>query len=272
MDALRCSVAVPTAEQHHSAFLNAIYLWACYISRPEALSQNEDHYLRLALEAMPDAIQKGLYVDAIRASCLLSTYLLSTGRLAEGAYHASAAAALADQLGLGKQVKESDMLDIKRFKTDMYEADRILAFWQVYNLDRCWSILLEKRPVIPDESRKLITVPWPQDVSEYKMVSGVFGGGLWAHCGFSTLRDAHKLCFKGRVNAFSQGPTIQAFLAGSISASGFSAAALRVKGSALLSQADALSASWYRSGQCGFADHFSEVIGLMRSANRRETF
>lgn len=168
MEALRQSVALPITEQRHATLLNAIYLWACFISRPEDLSQNEDHYIRLSLEAMPDALNTGRYIDAIRASCLLSTYFLSNGRLPEGAYHASAAAALADQLGMGKQGE----MDTKSFKTDAYEADRILAFWQVYNLDRCWSVALKKQPVLTDglSSRKMITAPWPQEISDYKMV------------------------------------------------------------------------------------------------------
>ncbi|KAF6761179.1 hypothetical protein DFP72DRAFT_1062206 [Ephemerocybe angulata] len=218
MEVLRQSVALPITEQRHSTFLNAIYLWACFISRPEALSQNESHYLRLSLEAMPDALHKGKYIDAIRASCLVSLYFLSTGRFPEGAYHASAAAALADQLGLGKQAENLEMLDIKSFKTDAYEADRLLAFWQVYNLDRCWSVVLEKEPVIVDSGQ-----PSQDD-----------------HCPVATgnrrVQD---------VNSVSQGPTIQAFLAGSISANGFSTAALRVKASALLSQVDRLTADWY---------------------------
>lgn len=168
LEGLRQSIAVPVAEQRHAALLNAIYLWACFISRPEDLSQNEDHYLRLSLEAMPDALNTGRYIDAIRASCLLSMYFLANGRLAEGAYHASAAAALADQFGMGRQSE----MDTKSFKTDPYEADRILAFWQVYNLDRCWSVALKKRPVLADglSPRNMITVPWPQEIADYKMV------------------------------------------------------------------------------------------------------
>ncbi|KAJ3537951.1 hypothetical protein NMY22_g5379 [Coprinellus aureogranulatus] len=216
MDALRQSIAVPITEQRHATLLNAIYLWACFVSRPEDLSQNEDHYLRLSLEAMPDALNTGRYIDAIRASCLLSMYFLTNGRLPEGTYHASAAAALADQLGMGRQGE----MDTKSFKTDAYEADRILAFWQVYNLDRCWSVALKRRPVLADglHPQHMITAPWPQEISDYKMGHAVNVG---------------------------QGPTIQAFLGGQISANGFSTAALRVKASALLSQADRLTEGWY---------------------------
>jgi len=172
MDALRRSIAVPVAEQRHATFLNAIYLWACFVSRPEPLSQNEDHYLRLSLDAMPDALQTGRYVDAIRASCLLSLYFLTIGRLPEGTYHASAAASLADQLGFGKSINVPEALDMKTLKSESQEADQVLAFWQAYNLDRCWSVVLQKQPVIADgmTPRTMITAPWPQEISEYKMV------------------------------------------------------------------------------------------------------
>lgn len=163
--------------------MNAIYLWACFVSRPEPLCQHEEHFLLQALEAHREGLRVGdQLVDIIRASCLLSVYFFSNGRIIEGSYHASAAAALAVQCGLHAGVSPesiawlsdpSDAFDLKPLKTNFRESERILAFWQVYNLDRCWSVALHKPLVIPDgpDPWNSIHCPWPQDISEYEAVS-----------------------------------------------------------------------------------------------------
>ena len=52
--------------------MNAIYLWACYLSRPGSLSEHEPHYLSRVLSAMTDAIQyPSKVIDVIQASCIL---------------------------------------------------------------------------------------------------------------------------------------------------------------------------------------------------------
>ena len=52
------------------------------------------------------------------------------------------------------------------------EGERILTFWQVYNLDHCWSIVFRRPSLLPDgpDPTTAIHCPWPQDVSEYEMV------------------------------------------------------------------------------------------------------
>ncbi|TFK25719.1 hypothetical protein FA15DRAFT_590018 [Coprinopsis marcescibilis] len=237
IDSLRSSLRRPMSEQHHACLMNSIYLWACFVSRPEALSQHEDYYLRKSLEAIPDALRQGQTTDVVRTSCILACYFLANGRILEGSYHASAAAALAEQIGLGRQ---SDRIESKG-KYEM-SSDRIQAFWQVYNLDRCWSVALEKTPFIKDgrTPSTIITCPWPQDASDYKMHSQIL--------------------------ACNQGPTVQAFLAGSMSANGFSCAALRVKASALLSEADRLSAQWCPGAKIS-AQLIDEINNLERIVN-----
>jgi len=153
-------------------------------------------------------------------------YFLANGRLFEGSYHASAAAALTTQTDLGGRTYShirnwtADTMesDLKPPKSDTLEGEKILAFWQVYNLDRCWSVVLRKPCVIPDKlnSRHSICCSWPQDVDYYE---------------------------NGHVDTSTPLPTIRAFLSGSVSPAGFSIAALRVKASALFAHADHLSAN-----------------------------
>lgn len=180
---LRESLNHPISEQRHPALMNAIYLWACFVSRPEPLCQHEEHFLNQALEAHREGLRRGdNLVDIIRASCILSMYFLANGRLLEGSYHSSAAAALAVQSGLHAGVSNNAMSwphenhDEKPAKLDYREGERILAFWQVYNLDRCWSVALRKPSIIPDDSMpwNSIHCPWPQDIAEYEAVCSSF--------------------------------------------------------------------------------------------------
>jgi hypothetical protein len=186
--------------------MNAIYLWACFVSRPDPLCQNEEHFLAQALDAQRDGLRTGDKVlDVIRATCLLATYFLSNGRILEGSYHASAASALAVQCGLHRDVsRDSGYLssasaaagsaasnasgmvasagsptslhaysgDLKPSVNDYRDGERILTFWQVYNLDRCWSVALRKPCVIPDglDSWSSIGCPWPKNLEDYESV------------------------------------------------------------------------------------------------------
>ncbi|KAH0588841.1 hypothetical protein H2248_004636 [Termitomyces sp. 'cryptogamus'] len=215
-------------EQRHPVLMNTMYLWACFISRPEPLSQHEDHYLGLALDALQEGLRDGeKTIDIIQGSCLLSMYFLANGRILEGSYHATAAAALAVQCGLhintyqGKvwSTDPQDQYDMKPSRTGVKEGERILAFWQVYNLDRCWSVILRKPSIIPDglDPRQSINCPWPQDWAEYEA---------------------------GHINVVPPFQTIRGFMGGEVSPSGFSTQAMRVKASALFAQADQLSSAW----------------------------
>jgi hypothetical protein len=63
--------------------------------------------------------------------------------------------------------------DLKPLKMGLEHGERILAFWQVYNLDRCWSVALRKPTIIPDgpHTWNSINCPWPMDIAEYQAVS-----------------------------------------------------------------------------------------------------
>jgi hypothetical protein len=97
-------------------------------------------------------------------------------------------------------------------------GERIFAFWQAYNLDRCWSVVLQKPLVIPDgrSASNSINVPWPQSIAEYEM------GSIDESSGYQTIRS---------------------FLEGTM-AGGFSTHALRAKASALFQLADQFSTGW----------------------------
>lgn len=178
---LRESLHLPQSEQRHPVLMNAIYLWACYLSRPGSLSEHESLYLSRALGHLGDAMSNpSKVVDVIQASCLLSLYFLSNGRLSEGSYHAGAAASMALQWGLHQLVDVPQMMTMDRdplftlepAKDAIEQGERILAFWQVFNLDRCWSVVLRRPCAIPDCKHpwtSLLT-PWPQQIEDYETV------------------------------------------------------------------------------------------------------
>ncbi|KAJ6507398.1 hypothetical protein C8R47DRAFT_92897 [Mycena vitilis] len=227
MGQLRESLSRPRTEQRHPSLMNAIFLWACFISRPEPLSQHEEHYLTQALDALRDGLRDGdKMIDIIQASCLLSSYFLANGRILEGSYHASAAAALAVQCGLHQNVAPELATwmadpndDLKPFKLDVHQGERILAFWQVYNLDRCWSVALHKPTIIPDgpQAWNSINCPWPMDIAEYE--AGAISSGV----NFQTIKS---------------------FFEGDVADNGYSTPALRAKASAIFERADTLANSW----------------------------
>jgi hypothetical protein len=183
---LRESLHRPPSEQRHPVLMNAIYLWSCYLSRPGPLSEHEQVYLARALSSLNEAVQDATKViDLIQASCLLSLYFLSNGSLFEGSYHASAAASLAIQWGL-HQLGSSELTPpgtitsdwdspfrLEPAKDAIEQGERILTFWQVYDLDRCWSVALHRPAMLPDSKhpKTTITTPWPQRMEEYEAVS-----------------------------------------------------------------------------------------------------
>lgn len=179
---LRDSVALGTPDRH-PVLLNAIYLWSCFVSRPGPLSHHENHYLSRALEYLGEALQEqSRVIDVIQASCLLSLYFLANGRLLEGGYHVSAAASMCVQWGLHGGISNPPVLglteNLPSFKlappTDSVQnGERILTFWQVYNLDRCWSVVLQRPPTIPDgqTASTSINTPWPIGIQDYESVS-----------------------------------------------------------------------------------------------------
>jgi Fungal specific transcription factor domain len=181
VERLRSSLRRPAEEQRHPVLMNAIFLWACYFSRTPSLNQHEPLYLSRATEAFHDWLRSpAKVVDVIQGCCLLSQYFLVNGRIMEGNHYASTAAALVLQWGLHRQ--GSDRRDVGMGlegtfslpppQDSIERGERILAFWQVFCLDRCWSAALHRPSLISDGPGGLasINAPWPQDIIEYEVV------------------------------------------------------------------------------------------------------
>lgn len=189
-DRLRDSLASSTGSAPHPVLMNAIYLWSCFLSRPGPLSAHEPYYLARALAELNVALAHPFHlVDAVRGACLLAQYFFCTGRIAEGVYHAGAAASLALRWDFHRapsaQPPASDWDPTGCFSCDvpvdaLEEGERIAAFWQVYNLDRCWSAALRRTPAIPADktSSLFVDVPWPLSMDEYQSVGVLRSQGV----------------------------------------------------------------------------------------------
>ncbi|KAH9988472.1 hypothetical protein BJV74DRAFT_839546 [Russula compacta] len=256
VERLRNSLRCPVEDQRHPILMNAIFLWACYFSRTPSLNQHEPLYLSRATEAFHDWLRGPTkVVDVIQGCCLLSQYFLVNGRIMEGSHYASTAATLALQWGLHRQGTErrdvgmslEGTFSLPPAQDAIEHGERILAFWQVFCLDRCWSAALHRPSLISDGPGGLssIIVPWPQDIFEYEV---------------ENFRDLAHL------------NTVQTFLAHQIQvpvlAGGFSNLALRAKASALFDLAAKVASSWNAGGVALTQLSEQETLAVEDSINR----
>lgn len=122
-------------------------------------------------------------IDAIRTSTLLAQYFFIINRPIEGRYHASSAATLALGAGLhritprpGPNVSlrpaDSTSLELAPAASLADLGERIRVFWQVFFLDRCWSVALGAPSVLVDDAARGTTIdtPWPLESDMYEQV------------------------------------------------------------------------------------------------------
>ncbi|KAK0455213.1 uncharacterized protein EV420DRAFT_588730 [Desarmillaria tabescens] len=160
----------------HPALLSAIYLLGCHFARSPYYSGLEPIFFNKALSEITLALDSSdRLVDIIETSCLLAVYLYINSRFLEGYCHAFAAARLAVGIGLHQITSEpydsntssqqatvsTIPLPAPRSQEEM--RDRIAAFWQVFIVDRCWTIANGLPLALPDgdSHNSRIKTPWP---------------------------------------------------------------------------------------------------------------
>ncbi|KAL4243896.1 hypothetical protein ABKN59_011044 [Abortiporus biennis] len=183
------SLHAPREKQPHPALMDAIYLMGCNFSRESTHTNLEPYFLKHTLCGISEALQHNdRVVDVLRASSLLAVYFFGRGSILEGYYHSSIAARLAISLGL-HQIKSDDMFQFfpsLGFNTpppptskssvqlppprDAIEShERIAAFWQVFSIDRAWSVATGLPAALPDDDhpQAAIETVWPTPLSTY---------------------------------------------------------------------------------------------------------
>ncbi|KAK7449724.1 hypothetical protein VKT23_013199 [Stygiomarasmius scandens] len=166
----------------HPALLNAIFLLGCFFARNPFYSDLEAHFLSKTLHEITVALDSSdRLVDVVQASCLLALYLYTNCRTLEAYCHSFSAARLAVGLGLHQiQPKDLDQsrasssassskpsntpIAIEKPKNHVELRDRISAFWQVFMVDRCWSVANGLPVALPDgeHHQGRIKTPWPE--------------------------------------------------------------------------------------------------------------
>lgn len=158
--------------------MNAIYLLACHFARSPYCSEIEPVFFTRALHEITVALDNSdRLVDVVQASCLLSVYLYANCRALEGYTHSFSAARLAVGLGLHQirplpppgddsqlgYSEEITPIPIPPARDRAEVADRIAAFWQVFMVDRCWSVASGLPVALPDGDcpQVRIKTPWP---------------------------------------------------------------------------------------------------------------
>ncbi|KAK7035854.1 adenylate kinase [Favolaschia claudopus] len=168
----------PFGFEPHPALMNAIYLLGCHFARSPYCSELESVFFTRALHEITVALDNAdRLVDIVQASCLLSVYLYVNCRALEGYTHSFSAARLAVGLGLHQirplpppgagdsqlYAEEITPIPIPPARDRAEVADRIAAFWQVFMVDRCWSVASGLPVALPDGdcAQVRIKTPWP---------------------------------------------------------------------------------------------------------------
>ncbi|KZT74019.1 hypothetical protein DAEQUDRAFT_682747 [Daedalea quercina L-15889] len=183
----RASLHLTPTHQPHPALMDAIYLMACYFSRLPPLGELEPHFLKRALAGISEALhQQDRMVQVLQASSLIAVYFFCQGRVLEGYYHSSTSARLAIDVGLHQIRPTTEWSGIQSglgggsaFPTDatfplppvkdpIEHAERVAAFWQIFIVDRAWSVATGLPSALPDDDhpRTQIATSWPMGIAD----------------------------------------------------------------------------------------------------------
>ncbi|KAJ7577548.1 hypothetical protein C8J56DRAFT_1031517 [Mycena floridula] len=177
-DASRIDISQQAASfEPHPALMNSIYLIACHFAHTPYCTEIEPVFLSRARHEITVALDKSdRLVDIVQASCLLAVYSYTKGRPLEGYCHSFTATRLAVGLGLhqinptdsGKIPDHPAPIQIPPPRDHMELRERIAAFWQVFMVDRCWSVASGLPVALPDVRcpQSIIKTPWQRSLTE----------------------------------------------------------------------------------------------------------
>ncbi|KAF8311565.1 hypothetical protein DL93DRAFT_2208478 [Clavulina sp. PMI_390] len=183
----------------HPCLMDAIYLLACYISRDDSVRQYEAGLLSRARQGLCESLEHSDRLwNFVQASTLIAFYLYQNGRFIEAYHQTCQVARFAVSCG-SHQISSPFMSDPKNREStaaartqapwtvtnmsvrragsmleppkDQIEiGERILAFWHIFLLDRCGSIMTNLPAALPDEcdSFSQIETVWPRTLEEYE--------------------------------------------------------------------------------------------------------
>ncbi|KAF9521163.1 hypothetical protein BS47DRAFT_1357085 [Hydnum rufescens UP504] len=168
----------------HPCLMDAIYLLGCYISKNDELRQHEPLLLSRARQGLsirtgfgtsykPPALLHFIYIRTGASSKLITKHAscglhqISSPFWPESARDRGRTQAPWTVTNMSIR-RAGSMLDPPKDQIEV--GERILAFWHVFLLDRCGSIMTNLPAALPDEcdSFSQIETVWPRTLEEYQ--------------------------------------------------------------------------------------------------------
>lgn len=213
------------------SLVSAVCLWGSHLSPNAALRTFEARFLAKAVQDVSASLflasapehRMGL-LSVVQAEVLLATYFYARGRFLEGRYHGSAAASLALSCGLnilgapGSGVGPAlNLICPSRLRlppTSTADAvdhgERVNAFWEVYILDKCWSVALGSPSSISDTTTAgtRIVTPWPLGMAQYEQGQAVLYTGREVVTDFLNSRDVDDVAYASPIALRAKAATL----------------------------------------------------------------
>lgn len=141
-----------TASRPHPALLSAIYLiCSSYFPTSPHISVHRDTFLQMALSGISHGLeQPDRLTDIVRASCLLSSFFYTSGRIQEGYFHSTAAVRLAETLHFSTRVSMADILQYQE-EARSGKSETLSFLCQIFALDKGWSVATGLPPALEDD-------------------------------------------------------------------------------------------------------------------------
>ncbi|KAI0279936.1 hypothetical protein BGY98DRAFT_966524 [Russula aff. rugulosa BPL654] len=166
------------------ALINVVYLWGILIIKNNDLRHHEPILASRVASQLGSAISttpSHQILQVIQAKILLVDYLFSIGHFAAALHEAHSASSLAVASGLHKirtaqpipaHTSFIDRIDLtlQEPRDQIEEGERINAFWAVFFMDRCLSVMFGPPLVISDMDAPgmQIDTPWPLEMETYE--------------------------------------------------------------------------------------------------------
>ena len=164
-----------TLSHHELALITATRLVGAYLSTDSGAQELQPKLLTHTLKDLSVALAEldpAGTLNLLQTEILLAHYFFSTNRTFEAVYHMDAASAIVLANGFHK-IRSTRSPPRLESRDDIEEGERINAFWNTFILDRCWSPVLGRTPILGDEEMKGtgIDTPWPLNIETYEDVS-----------------------------------------------------------------------------------------------------
>ena len=168
------------------ALINVVYLWGILVIKNNDLRHHEPILASRVASQLGSAISttpSHQILQVIQTKILLVDYLFRIGHFAAAIHEAHSASSLAVASGLHKirtaqpipaYTSFIDRIDLtlQEPQDQIEEGERINAFWAVFLMDRCLSVMFGPPLVISDMDAPgmQIDTPWPLEMETYERV------------------------------------------------------------------------------------------------------